>query len=253
MSGRISYFGGIAQGGLILAMDAAKNDSYPKTGTIWRNVSGSVTGGTLTNGPSFNSDVGGNILFDGSNDFVQLGNVLSFERTNTFTISAWFKSTFTGATPNSIFCKNRLVNSPADYTGYQFGLNIQTATTGDAGKIGFVLVSSPFLGTSSVIRRQLTVKYNTGTWTNATVTYNGSSQRSGIVLYANGLTGSTNDDGSTSISNTTITAANCQIGARDGTEQPFNGSIAYVLVYNRVLNASEVVQNYNALKGRFGL
>ena len=61
MAGRIAYYGGIVTNGLVLDLDAAKKDSYPGTGTSWRNIAGNSNNGTLTNGPTFNSNNGGSI------------------------------------------------------------------------------------------------------------------------------------------------------------------------------------------------
>ena len=67
-------FGQIITNGLVLALNAADRNSYPGSGTTWTDVSGNGNTGTLTNGPTFNSENGGNIVFDGTNDFVT-GNI----------------------------------------------------------------------------------------------------------------------------------------------------------------------------------
>ena len=54
MAGRISYLGGIVRNGLVLDLDAAKLDSYPKFGTTWRDITFNQNNGTLVNGPTFN-------------------------------------------------------------------------------------------------------------------------------------------------------------------------------------------------------
>jgi hypothetical protein len=59
MAGRIAYYGGIVTNGLVLALDAAKKDSYPGSGTLWKDISGNTNNGTLINGPTFNSGNGG--------------------------------------------------------------------------------------------------------------------------------------------------------------------------------------------------
>ena len=235
-------------------MDAAKKDSYPGTGSSWRDISGNSNNGTLTNGPTFNSANGGYINFDGTNDYVTLGNIFNFELTSSFTISTWFKTTTTGAVTSTIIGKIKLQISPENYTGYQVGMNVATGNSGDAGKFGFVIVSSPFSYPGSVMRRQTTTStYNNGNWVNGVVTYDGSSTRNGILIYMNGILASMQDYDSSSTTGTIINNANFELGARDGTQQPFNGNISDALVYNRTLSATEILQNYNALKGRYGL
>ena len=60
----------IVTDGLVLCLDAANTKSYPGSGTTWTDISGKGYDGTLTNGPTFSSNYGGNIVLDGSNDFV---------------------------------------------------------------------------------------------------------------------------------------------------------------------------------------
>ena len=67
---------GIVQDGLVLNLDAAVDQSYPGNGTIWYDLEGSNSG-TLTNGPTFNKDNGGNIFFDGTDDYANLGTASS--------------------------------------------------------------------------------------------------------------------------------------------------------------------------------
>jgi len=69
---------GIARGpkivtsGLVLALDAADKLSYRGSGTTWRDLSGNNNTGTLTNGPTFNAGNLGSIVFDGTNDYVNI-------------------------------------------------------------------------------------------------------------------------------------------------------------------------------------
>ena len=54
--------------GLVLCLDAANKLSYPGSGDVWTDLAGS-NNGALTNGPTFSSANGGNINFDGTNDY----------------------------------------------------------------------------------------------------------------------------------------------------------------------------------------
>lgn len=60
--------------GLILSLDAANTRSYPGSGTVWTDLSRSGINGTLTNGPTFNTANGGNIVLDGTDDYVNCSN-----------------------------------------------------------------------------------------------------------------------------------------------------------------------------------
>jgi len=92
----------------------------------------------------------------------------------------------------------------------------------------------------------------TDTWYNLTGTYDGSSDLSGITLYVNGdVLTSTNerfDDLSSTIDSSGISA---QIGDFWDLDRHWNGKIPIVQVHNKELSASEVLQNYNALKDRY--
>ena len=62
----------IVTDGLVLYLDAANTKSYVSGSTTWNDISRTNINGTLVNGPTFSSDGGGSILFDGSNDYVQI-------------------------------------------------------------------------------------------------------------------------------------------------------------------------------------
>ena len=104
MAGRISYLGGIVTQGLVLDLDAAKRDSYVGVGTAWNDISGNGNNGTLTNGPTFNSNNGGSIVFDGVDDYVTFLNNSTFQ-INAGTVSVWFKTTNAGSGFRSIIAK----------------------------------------------------------------------------------------------------------------------------------------------------
>ena len=79
--------GPIVTENLVLYLDAGNNASYPGSGTTWYDLVGN-SNGILTNGPVFNTGNGGNIVFDGINDYVDFGNILNL--TSNFTLSTTF-------------------------------------------------------------------------------------------------------------------------------------------------------------------
>ena len=85
----LSHSPRIVTDGLVLCLDAANSRSYPKTGTTWTDRSTSGNNGTLTNGPTFDTNNGGSIVFDGSNDSV----VTSDFDLDYISIFTWFKPT----------------------------------------------------------------------------------------------------------------------------------------------------------------
>jgi hypothetical protein len=87
------------------------------------------------------------------------------------------------------------------------------------------------------------------------ITYNiwyqvlGTKDSSGLKIYLNGVLSGTG----TSPTGTTTTSDNFTIGRQDQGNWPFNGNISLVKVYNQALSASQVLQNFNAIRGRYGI
>ena len=92
----------IVKDGLVFCLDAnSPNSFYPATaGTTWKDISGNNYHGTLTNGPTYDSSVGGNIVFDGVNDYINLPTdvMTTLQGTEEFTFAAWVKIDTTGST-----------------------------------------------------------------------------------------------------------------------------------------------------------
>jgi hypothetical protein len=222
----------IITNGLVLSLDAANTKSYPGSGTTWRDLSGNNNSGSLVNGPTFSDNNGGNIVFNGSNNQVNLPtNFFNHNSGSAFTVSFWFKTTTAGI----IFGQVASGYVPAIYTD-------------SAGKVR----TSCFWGgnTSNQSVSALTVTDNA--WHNVTVTFFSGSQ----ISYIDNTQFATLAKTQTTYS----PSYNYFIGTgtwtswTNTTGNPFfSGSIANMTFYNRALSASEISQNYNATKGRFGL
>ena len=106
----LSHSPRIVTDGLVMCLDAGNSRSYPGTGTVWTDLAGNI--GTLTNGPTFNSENGGSVVFDGTNDGVDVSGTESFNGPLgvSYTLSAWFYPTRTGAW-QGVVCKNRSTNT----------------------------------------------------------------------------------------------------------------------------------------------
>jgi hypothetical protein len=209
---------GIVTDGLIFNLDAGFTPSYPKNGTTWYDVSGS-NNGTLTNGPTFSGD---SIVFDGTNDLVQT-QYLGITETNPRTFSMWF---------------NPDINQNKNLLGYgkQSSLQMWDIILYQ-GAVGVHLYQT---------QAEANTPYTAGVWQNITFTYTHPT----IKSYMNGVY-------KNSYTNSNInTVGNEYLNIGKGTYSPyfyFNGNIGTTLIYNRALSADEVLQNYNAQKGRFGL
>lgn len=241
----------IVTDGLVLALDAANPRSYVSGSTVWSDLSFNLVTGSLVNGPIFTSANLGSLSFDGSNDYVEFGDILNFDINNKFSMSVWIRTSSTALGVQNVIAKE-VFNSP--YTGYQFAFNNLNGNAAGVGKIGVSIATVPFTSVPVSVMRTMTVNtFNDGNWKNLCFTYDGSATVGGILIYANGILQSVTTQDAASLTGTMITTKTFQIGIRDTSAQPFNGNVAMVGVYNRTLSPTEVLQNYNALKPRFNL
>jgi hypothetical protein len=212
----------IVTNGLVLNLDAGFTPSYPTTNTTWYDVSGS-NNGTLMNGPTFNLGNGGSFIFDGSDDYVSLSN---YTLNDSFTYGIWVMRSGSGNQGN----RGIVISNAATYIDVGFNDGIM-----------FSLILSN--GSQNLITYGTMVP--TGQWAYYSATYNQQS----AILYLNGIQIASNNYslGVGRISN------DFTIGSFDGGSYNLNGKITIAQVYNRALSAAEVLQNYNAQKGRFGL
>ena len=232
-----NYSPKIVTNGLVLCLDAANTKSYVSGSTIWTDLSRSGNTGTLTNGPTFSSANGGSIVFDGTNDCVDLGNVLNFSNYNTsgFTISIWVKVNSTIQANKYVFSK--LTNGGTDNQFsiiYGYVANTYELYGGVSG------------GANQNIRINSQISVNDTNWHNLTY-----SVGTTTIGYLDGVSKFTNtyaDLTYVSSTNNNYLATFNNISANFG-----NLSIANMVLYNRILSATEILQNYNATKTRFGL
>lgn len=214
-----------SDGSLLLRLDAGIAASYPGSGTAWSDLSGKANNGVLTNGPTFDATNGGSIVLDGTNDFVQLGSVMS--GATDFTVIAWVKNNQSGIA--SVFAN------------YGSGL-----VTGDAQLVW----SSTANRTPSMYLEPANLVTTTGAYVANTIKQV-SVARAGSTAtsYVDGVLKTTNASAAT----TAVSANAFRIGAnRSGTEL-FQGNVYQILVYSRALSTAEILANYNAQKARYGL
>ena len=233
----------IVTNGLVLALDAGNTKSYPGTGTTWFDKSGYANNGTLTNGPTFSSANGGSIVFDGGDDYIALGTPTSLNITSSITINTWVNlNAFPSNTNATIYDKG--YDNTNEQTFFTFnnqgGVNsLSCGTYTTVGNINYFTKLTLTGSYASLI--------TTGSWNNLVGQYDGSSWN----IYVNGnlLSQTTTQGPKPSTSPVAIGAAYIS----SGYQRFLNGRIASTQVYNRSLSASEVQQNFNALRGRFGI
>jgi len=229
MAGRIAYYGNTVTNGLVLSLDAAKKDSYPGSGTVWRDISGNGNSGSLVNGPTYSSGNGGSFIFDGVDDYADLGNILFTNITNT-TLDIWFNvQTFTGN--RAIFTKGAQ-GAGSDTTWASWIIS------------GTTQIRIRFFNSSNASNFVSTLNLTSNVWYNTVVTYDNSN----IVLYNNGSLVET--------APLTGLLKNCTHPIRIANDlygNTCNMTCSGFKIYNRALSASEILQNYNAQKSRYGL
>lgn len=223
----------IVRDGLVLYLDAANVKSYPGSGTVWEDLSGNENSGSLVNSPTFDSGSLGSFNFDGIDDYCVNSNFF-ISSDPIFTVIGWFKRTGSWAAkgPWGIGTNGNAISS------YQnFG----------ADRLGFDEWGSTTFYTSETIPLNI--------WTHITWV----KQSSGIFntsilnIYINTnittLNTSRNNNVTANINN------GVTIGkiAYDNALYTAPSEISNFKIYNRALTISEIQQNYNATKGRFGL
>lgn len=234
---------------LVAAFDAGNTKSYVGIGTTWNDLSGRSNTGALTYGPTYNSSNGGAIVFDGSNDCVVVNSNASVLSNTAYTKTVWFYIT-------------------------SFATNNNLISGGNNGRHAFSVSSSNKLqaghnSTWNTISSPTPLSLNT--WYHAAVTF---STTTGWRLYLNGVLDSTNSSTSTvfpaydvadalfaevpygvgyGATTTFLGSGEILLGGYGTGSNAFSGRISNASVYNQVLSATEIQQNFNALRARFGI
>jgi hypothetical protein len=229
-----AYSPKIATDGLVFYVDAANSKSYVSGSTTWNDISKNNNNGTLTNGPIFDPANKGSIDFDGTNDLVVFNSINSLP---SFSISIWFKCTGPGdAGGGTLTIYNTLF-------GFSGGKRILVATSTNTGIAeGRVLVqmggSNYFSNISGIAE--------TNSWNNVVYTF----EPNTAILYINAIQQTPQTNPSVS-----FPTADIFLGAYSNpiVAYAMKGNIANTTIHSRTLSATEVLQNYNATKTRFGL
>jgi len=228
---------GVVTDGLVFYVDAGNDLSYPGSGGTWSDLVGGNDGSFNSmddiNNPSNNYDSanGGSITFDGVDDYVDCGSFGVGGDSSSYTFSAWSKN----SNNNNILVKGR-------DGGFGAGWSLRIGTYEDQFMASAVK-TNPIEG----------YNFRSGTYVpNAWAYITGVWERNSgkISLYVNGsLEGSYTFSGTAPFTLRSSTAGWSM--ARITNSSIGQGYIACASVYNRVLTASEILQNYNALKNRF--
>ena len=253
MATRYSSFIPGVTNGLVLYLDAAKRESYPGSGTTWYDLSGNGNNGTLTNGPTYTGvSKDAAIDFDGSNDFWicnQRTSDLEYQYYDSFSLSAWV---YINESSGYGYIVNNRMSLDAS--------NVQYAGWGLLQFSGYMLFSIGGYPSATYSWRSVettTTEFSTNIyqkWSLITATNTGTAGEQ--KMYVNGVDVSYNvKDDSNPPYTVDYSNGNSRVNVgRDGVVTHYlSSNISQVSIYNRALTAAEIQQNYNALKGRFGL
>ena len=228
----LSHSPRIVTDGLVFCVDAGDKMSYPGAGTTWTDLSKNRNNGTLVNGPTFDSANGGSIVFDGINDYVNLGTASSLFPGPSITASlfCWVK-------PSTVALGSSMIPIGDQYTaGHRLYIGVREGLW-DAGFGGYAW-NGGYSGT------RVTATTN---WTFTSLVITAGS----AVLYVNGQkTITKTTDTSVTLGGPFAIGAYFYDGAINGELQGVS-NIALTQIYNRALTPDEIQQNYNATRGRF--
>ena len=235
--------GNIVQDNLVYFLDVANVKSYSSGNRINDLSKVEKVAGTLLNSPTYSNLNNGSLVFDGVNQYVSLDKNIAFTTNSIskYSFSIWFSPSVlisSGSTNTYMIfeAQNASVNAATD--------NYLQITPGYSGRISFTTFnfSNNDLNTT-------TNRWEINKWYNITCTYDSATSKKSI--YVNGVL-----ENFTTIANCYFNTNTC-FGLGAYTAPPrqwfFNGKISNFMVYNKTLSAIEILQNYNAIKTRFGL
>ena len=184
---------------------------------------GATTGQTGKVGEAFS--------FDGSDDYVDIGEILGYGATDAHTITAWIN------VPNPNTFQGIVGRQDNDQIpGYQ----LSTGGWDNEGEIFYAFVDDA----SESVRRRSAATIPANQWAFVGITYDGSNSLSGLHMYINGTQTDGATLGSGSMGSFTYDS-NFMIGSRDASSAFLNGKIDDVAIFNKVLSSSEITDLYN--------
>lgn len=215
--------------GLVLYLDTANKKSYPGTGTTWSDLSPTGVNCT-TNGPTFTSANNGSFLFDNLNDIATVSHT-SAHLVNNGTMIFWAKPLSDGTANVCRFANKG--NDAVGTGGYNIAINTDRLLLRING---------------GNLQGSLDMLNYYGMWRQYTFTWS-SSGNTGAIYINNTLDVS----GSLGATVSMTTTNPLYIGNISDLSRTFDGNISIVQLYNRVLSQDEIAQNYNAIRGRYGV
>lgn len=238
----IAYNTSLVRGGLVLHLDAANKKSYTGTGTTWTDMSGNGNNGTLTS-VTYEAANAGSLLFNEANDTITIPHSSSLNFNSIFSVSAWIKvNSFNTSTIYNVISKKPSFNSTQKGWSCQYDYR----TTGvlqfrnnDGTSLNDGTPTSPIDNTALLNQ---TTKWVNSVWVIS---------NTNIFFYINGV----QRQNSTINFTNTDTTSTVYIGKTVGSvgDAALFMNLSDIKIYNKALTASEISQNFESLRGRYGI
>jgi len=223
-----NYNNNIITDGLVLCLDAGDPKSYPGSGSTWIDRSGNGLTGTI-NGATYNS-ASKTFSFDGTDDSITLdGNVTVPAVGFTVMMAININDSQSSSSWNYWF-----VEVANDSHKYEFGYY---GTTGNTFGFKDNINTSSSSKTTTLDSSGFTI-FHFGSTADS---YSFSSKNGAAKSFSNGNAGWTGGDDIT---------FNYFFGAGSSY---FGAEVGNILIYNKELSQDEILQNFNAQRGRFGI
>jgi hypothetical protein len=221
------YNRGIVTRGLVLYYDVNEPVCYSSGRTDIQDLSRNGNVGTLVNGVGYSANNGGSLVFDGTNDYLSFNNLttssLGLTSSNGATLSCWLNITLLSRWTGVFSFWSTAGNT--DF-GWDIDLNNNLR-----------ICKGTFSSSSSL-----------NSYSNIWSYYSLVSNSSGTIFYINSTQFSTS-----AISGNVPFTAGRNLMFGDNWDNPIQGNSSQIQIYNRALSATEIQQNFNASRNRFGI
>jgi hypothetical protein len=235
----------IVKSGLVLSLDAANARSYVSGSTTWRDLSGNGNNFTLFNSVGFNTQNGGALTFNGTNQYAASISNINLTSYNYVVVETFYRTNAT--TPLGIIFEHT-TNWNSNTGG--FGLGVNTDGNNNVANINHT-------NHNTEVARNYTVVDNLN-WSSNVNLYSRISDSTGRLTYLNSNLLSFISTGGYETSTVTTAGGSFAnavfyIGSRAGIAGFFNGNIGSIKIYGFKMDPTQILQNYNATKARFNL
>jgi hypothetical protein len=213
----------------------ASNPGCTNCNTVWLDMSTNYYRGTLINTPTFNYQKGGYLTTNGTNSYIDFGTNVMANAVDSYTMSVWASVPATGST-RYFAVRGR------DGSGTGWSMALLVSAPSNVAQFAVVTTSggaTQFTANGTTLIQANTFYYFTGVWEAGNL----------VSVYLNGVS-----EGSTATTTTTLRSSTDGVIVGSISTSIFsNVNVAQLQIYERALSASEILQNFNADRQRYGV